>query len=181
MDGRRADIQARVAALVGGEVVIWADQNAPRPALPYWTLRLQTQASLGTPDYSQGVTAGGVQTVDGVREETLQVQRLGPGAFDRVAQLRDDLGRLSILAAWQAVGLAVFRTGDVQNAPFKLDGEQLEPRAALDLFLRYNARTLDTVGAIETVTTAAGYVTPASAPAENADLDQIISVVYTGP
>lgn len=181
MNGRRADIYALVKALVGADTVIWADQNAPRPALPYWTLRLSSRRSIGWDDYGQGVDTLGTETIGGVREETLEVQCLGADAFDKVCAVRDALAKRTVQAAWYATGLAIFDRGNVLNVPYKMDNEQLEPRGVMDLILRYAVITTDVVGAIETVNTTGEYAQPGTGTfLADENLDQTISSVYTG-
>jgi len=180
MNGRRADIYARVKALAGADTVIWADQNAPRPALPYWTIKLASRRSIGWDEYGQGTDANGIQTYGGVREETLLIQRIGDGSYDAVSAFRDMLAKRTVQAAWYATGIAIFERGAVLDVPYPLDNAQLEPRATMDLFIRYAVTDTDDVGAIETVTTAAEYETPASSPVADSNLDQTIIAVYTG-
>jgi len=159
---------------LGTDVLIFADQNAPRPVLPYWTMRLQSVRKLGLDHHSQGVTAGGDETVYGVREATVNVQYIGTGAVLKCMTLRDDLARTTAQDQWLANDISCFNTGEVQNIPELLDSSQLESRASLDLFIRFGATLTDNVGAIETVTANGEYVT--SGTISNPDLDQVITI-----
>lgn len=163
-----------VKAVIGAETVIFADQNSPRPAIPYWTLRVSMGRALGVDYFSQGVTAQGDQTIAGVREATLQVQRIGANSDTACADLRDNLSKTTVMEAWRLQKIALYDTGDVQNIPFKLDNSQLEPRASVDLFVRFGTELLDRVGAVETVTIDAAYRTLES---DNPDLADTITVV----
>lgn len=155
----KATLYTLLKALVGAETLVFADQNAPRPPLPYWTLRLSAQRKVGDDAYSQGVDTNGDQLVSGVREITVQVQRFGPDSDVKCADLRDNLSRTTVLEEWQRQKIALYDLGDVLNVPYKLDNSQLEPRSSVDLFVRFGTELLDRVGAIETVATTAGYVT----------------------
>lgn len=168
-----------VKALVGAETLVFADQNAPRPPLPYWTLRLSAQRKVGDDAYSQGVDTNGDQLVSGVREITVQVQRFGPDSDVKCADLRDNLSRTTILEEWQRQKIALYDLGDVLNVPYKLDNSQLEPRSSVDLFVRFGTELLDRVGVIETVETSAGYVTNQTPGFDepNPDLAEVITVV----
>ena len=73
----KADIYTLVKQLIGSEVLIFANQNAERPVLPYWTINISTRRSIGDDGFSQGVTDDGDQKVTGVREATVQIQRFG--------------------------------------------------------------------------------------------------------
>lgn len=178
MDGRRADIYGLVKAMVGADTVIWADQNAPRPASPFWALKLATRRDMGWHEYSQGVSDAGVMTVKGQREEVLMVQRIGAGALDAACSFRDDLMKITARDAWFAKQLTIGDIGNMLDLPFVLDGGEIEPRAAVDITLRYAVRVSDTVGAIETVTTQATYAN--IVPDGGEGLDQTITIVYTG-
>lgn len=156
----KPDLYALVKALVGAETLVFADQNAPRPALPYWTIRVQVQRAVGDDYYSQGVTNDGDQQIDGVREATVQVQRIGVDSDFKVAELRDNLSKTTVLEQWQVKDLALYDTGDAQNVPFLLDKSQLEPRASVDLFIRFGSRVIDRVGVIETVNLTPGFDAP---------------------
>jgi hypothetical protein len=166
-----------ISDLVTPEVLIFADQNAPRPPLPYWTIRLSTQRLVGKDSYSQGVDNNGDQAVSGVREITVQVQRLGENSVDFCADLRDSLSRTTVNETWQVEKIALYDVGDVLNIPYKLDNSQLEPRASIDLFIRFGTEILDRVGWVETVETNANYVTNQSLDIEETNLDLAETIV----
>lgn len=175
----KATLYTLVKALIGAETLVFADQNAPRPPLPYWTIRLAAQRAVGEDAYSQGVDANGDQTVSGVREITVQVQRFGPDSDVACADLRDNLSRTTVSEVWQVEKIALYDVGDVLNVPYKLDNSQLEPRASVDLFVRFGTELLDRVGWIDTVETSAGYVTNQTPGFDetNPDLAEVITVV----
>lgn len=159
-----------IKAMIGAETLIFADQNAPRPPLPYWTVLTQTNKQLGSATYSQGVTLAGDQEVRGVREATVRLQRMGEGSFTAVSDVRDDVSRLTVLENWQRQKISLYNVGDVQNVPFLMDKASLEPRATLDLFIRHGTSLLDRVSAIETVEASASYV-------GKPDLNETITIV----
>jgi hypothetical protein len=175
----KATLYTLVKALIGAETLVFADQNAPRPPLPYWTLRLAAQRAVGEDAYSQGVDANGDQLISGVREITVQVQRFGPDSDVACADLRDNLSRTTVSETWQVQKIALYDVGDVLNVPYKLDNSQLEPRASVDLFVRFGTELLDRVGWIDTVEMDAGYVTNRTQGFDdpNPDLAEVITVV----
>jgi hypothetical protein len=175
----KSTLQALIKAVIGDEALIFADQNSPRPSLPYWTMRISAQRAIGVDAYSQGVDDDGDQLVTGVREVTVQMQRFGTDSDVACADLRDNLSRTTILEQWQIQKIALYDIGDVLNVPYKLDNSQLEPRASVDLFVRFGTELLDRVGVIETVETAAGYVTNQTLGFDepNSDLAEVITVV----
>lgn len=138
-------------ATIGAETLVFADQNSPRPPLPYWTMRLTVQRAIGSDTYGQGVTDLGDQVIMGTREATVMVQRYGDDSDTKCADLRDEFSKTSIMESWQLAKIALYDIGDVKNIPFPLDKSQLEPRASLDLFVRFGTELLDRVGIIEQV------------------------------
>lgn len=174
-----ASLYTLVKSIVGAEELVFADQNAPRPALPYWTIRVSTQRKVGADSYGQGVDADGDQLVSGVREATVQIQRIGANSDVVCADFRDILSKTTILEDWQMQKIALYRIGDVLNVPYKLDDSQLEPRASIDLFVRFGTELLDRVGYIDTVEITAEYVSDNTLgfDSTNQDLSMDIEVV----
>lgn len=170
MNGLKADIYTLIAALTGGEKVIWSDQNSPRPALPYWTIKLNTLPMLGSAEYGQGVTNDGDQTIWRTNQATLEVQRFGPDSEIKCHGLRSDLDKTTVRESWGLKLISCYDSGPVNNLAIKLDNSTIEPRAAFDMFLRFGSRVLDRVGAIETVVIDGEYP-----GAESEDLAQVIT------
>lgn len=150
MDGLKADIYALVSALADAQV-IWADQNSPRPALPYWTMRINTIPTLGSAEYAQGVSNDGDQTIWRVNQATVALQRYGVDSEIKCHALKSDLDKTTVREAWSLRQLACYDTGPVNNISTKLDNATIEPRAAMDLFVRFGSRVVDRVGIIDTV------------------------------
>jgi hypothetical protein len=150
-------LYALLTPMLAGELLVFADQNAPRPALPYWTLNVSPRRHLGRDGYSQGVDDDGDQDVFGAREATAQVQRIGNDSDTYVQDLRDNLSKISVQEQWQVSGVSLFNTGDVLDVPFPMDNNHLEPRAVMDLFVRFGTKVIDRVGIIETVVADATY------------------------
>ena len=148
-----------IKSLIGAETIIFSDQNAPRPSLPYWTLHLSSQRKVGRDSYSQGVDHNGDQMVCGVREITVQLQRFGPDSDVACAYLRDNLSRTTVMEDWQRSNIALYNVGDVLNVPYKLDNSRFEQRSNIDLFIRVGTELLDRVGIIEELEISSEYIT----------------------
>jgi len=146
-------IKNLIQSLINGENIIFLDQNAPRPALPYWTIRISSQRKLGEDYYGNGVDNDGDQIVSGVREATVQIQRYGKNSDESCVDLRNVLSKITVLESWQKEKIALFKINDVLNVPYELDNSQLEPRASLDLFVRFGTDINDNVGEIAFVET----------------------------
>lgn len=175
----KSSLYTLLKAAIGAETLVFADQNAPRPALPYWIMKVSVQRGIGIDSQSQGVDDDGNMTIKGVREATVQVQRIGTGAIDSCTDLRDNLAKVTVGEQWQTAKIAMYDIGDVQDIPFPLDNSQLEPRAVLDIFVRFSTSLLDNVGTIETVVVSGDFVTNAGVDLTetNPNLAQQITVV----
>jgi len=146
------DLYALIQPLVGG-TVIWMDQNAPRPALPYCAMKIMSRRRVNKDHYSD-VGDSGVQTVTGDREFTLSIQRYQAYGADSVTgklqEVADKLQLTSVIDKFSAKGLVAFDAGQVQDISALLDKTQIEKRASLDISIRYQSVQNDTVGVIET-------------------------------
>jgi hypothetical protein len=172
-------IQGLVASLVAPQALIFAEQNAPRPATPYWTLKITTVKALGSDSYGQGVNNDGDQLVKGVREATVRIQRLGPDAVEACLNLRNALSKTTVREIWQSQKLALYRFGDILDTSYKLEDSLYEVRAGFDLFVRFGTELLDRVGIIEQVNVDAEYVTNQGHGFDdtNPDLGETVQVV----
>lgn len=159
MNTIKGKLYTLIKAQIGPETLIFADQNAPRPSLPYWTMRLASIRKIGGECYSQGVNVSYQQTVQGVREATLQVQRVGADSDIKMIDLRDNLAKTTANETWQVQKIAIANMGEIAAIPYLLDDDAFEPRAALDIIIRFGASLLDTTGVIDQVSIDAEYVT----------------------
>ncbi len=123
--------------------------NGPRPKLPYITLRLDT-APRGTL-LEVGLSNEGAQTYYAQRDGTVELQCFGDSSFDALDDLSHRLKGPSMLAAAYAANLAVYAVDAVQNVPVLRDGGKYEPRAVLDIGVRYTKQHVEDVGLINTV------------------------------
>jgi hypothetical protein len=114
-------------------------------------MRLDTQNVVGSDEHSNGVDNDGDLTIRGVREATVNLQRIGNDSPVIVAGVRDDLSRQTVRDAWAAQNISCYNVGAVQNVPFPFDDQYIEPRATFDLFIRFGVFLEDRVGIIETV------------------------------
>lgn len=129
--------------------VIFANQNGPRPKLPYVTLRVDTapRALLSEADLSEG----GVQTYAAHRDATVELQCFGDGSFEALDDLSQRLKGPSMVAAGYAANIAIYAVDAVQNIPVLRDGAKYEPRSVLDIGVRYTKQHDEDVGLIKTV------------------------------
>lgn len=144
------DIYALMQPIIGG-TVIWADQNSPRPPLPYSVMKINSIRFVNQDHYSNP-DVNGIQTVKGDREFTLNVQRFGQS--DVTSFLNSVVDKLRIttnIDKFMAKKLTAFNTEAVSDISALLDKTAIEKRATVDIFMRYKSSLTDNVGLIETV------------------------------
>lgn len=129
--------------------IIFANQNGPRPKLPYVTMRIEAAPRM--PLLEAGLSEEGVQTYAAHRDSTVELQCFGEGAFDALDLLSQRLKGPAMLAAALEANLAIYAVDAVQNVPVLRDGTRYEPRAVLDLGIRYTKQHDEQVGLIKTV------------------------------
>ncbi len=152
--------------------VIWADQSAPRPALPYTTLKLGSITEVGGEHYSD-VDNNGIQTVLGTRESVLNVQRFGPDSVAAVQTFADKLRLNSNLDKFHVQEIACYDISPVTDIAQLLNGIAIEPRASVDLNIRFASDQTDNVGVIETV------ISDGDVGPENTALNQVYALEVT--
>ena len=143
------DIYALMQPIIGG-TVIWADQNSPRPPLPYSVMKINSIRFVNQDHYSNP-DVNGIQTVKGDREFTLNVQRFGQS--DVTSFLNSVVDKLRIttnIDKFMAKKLTAFNTEAVSDISALLDKTAIEKRATVDIFMRYKSSLTDNVGLIET-------------------------------
>jgi hypothetical protein len=140
--------------------VIWADQNAPAPAIParggrYGTIRL-------TGPFGQGAELASAtnlsnpagqeieQTVSEQQEWSLSVQVYGANARAQLAGAKLKLQLPAALEALRAAGVAVVDVGDTQDVS-ALVGSQIETRALMDVRIRTVDSATERTGYIDRV------------------------------
>ena len=152
MNTLKTKLYTLIKAQIGSESLIFSDQNSPRPALPYWTMRVNSIRRLGHEYFSQGVDSAGNQDIFGTREATIAIQRFGNDSDLKCQELVDNLSKTTSCEAWSVQKINCYETSDVTNISQVLDKSVIEPRAAVDLFVRFGGAIEDNVGMIEVVT-----------------------------
>ncbi len=135
--------------------VIYADQNMPRPTLPYSTIKVSSFVRVNKDHYSDPNNAG-IQTVKGDREFTVSIQNYGNA--DAVTFLNDVAGKLQLttnIDKFMAKKISCFNTGTANDLSTVINNTMIESRASLDIFCRIKSSLTDNVGYIDTVTIAA--------------------------
>lgn len=145
-----SDIYDLLNPIVGGNL-IFADQNTPRPALPYTTIKIGSFRRVNKDHYSDPDNSG-IQTVKGDREFTVSIQNLGRA--DCVNFLNDVAGKLQLttnIDKFMAKKISCFNTGQALDVSAVINNTTIEKRANLDIFMRVKSSMTDNVGIIDTV------------------------------
>jgi len=138
-----------VEAAAGGVPVIFANENGRRPAMPYITLAIRWAQASGA---EMGrVRDDGVQAVRQHDDATVELQAYGMAAYDRLDELGLILRHPLYQERAEALGLAVFDVGRLQDLPLLRDVARYERRGVLELGIRYARDFAANVGVIETV------------------------------
>lgn len=155
-DGVRQWIVALLDAAGYDCPVIWADQNGPRPALPYVTLNIIAAPRDGRDEQDmsdRGAYAEDVLETIITRRLTLSVNAVGPGALGIMYDLDDRMQTPLSLDTLESVGLSCWRTTGPQDASEMMDVGS-EQRGRMDVFMGAASSVTEPdpgVGPIETV------------------------------
>lgn len=154
----RTDLRTLFIPLSGltEDKVIWQDENAPRPALPYVAMKVMSQRFVKQ-DYYADPDANGVQKVQGDRELTLNIQYFGPDSVQNLEAVVDKLRLNSVLDRFMAAKYVAFNTAQVTDIAALLDKAQIEPRASMDVFIRTKKYQDDQVGFIDTANVSSSF------------------------
>jgi len=134
--------------LMTSETVIIANQNAPRPSLPYFTVQLLSFNALGEPEEIPG---GGVfQTVNQWSELTVQVKAVGADAFSRAFACKEKLGLREFADSLFKKGAGLARISSVLDLPATRQNG-IEQQAVFDVAFNVATETSEDVSYIDDV------------------------------
>ena len=139
---------------IDAQSVYWANQSAPKGTLPVATLRLYSIAQEAMTE-DRGVDAADRLDLQLPQAAVLEVQIFDESGGDPVGRLETLLLKLetpTVADRCHAAGVAFFAAEPVLDITGLLaDGKTYEPRAAVDLHIRFNGRIKDSPGIIEKV------------------------------
>ena len=147
------EVLQRLVVQVSGmqaEKVIWMNENAPRPIIPYLAIKISPARRIGKDWYSD-INDIGLQTVIGDREFTLSIQVYG--AESPVSYLQDFADKLQLISVgdrFRAKGMAIRDSKPVLDISALMTNTKIEKRANLDVVIGYRSIQTDNVGIIET-------------------------------
>jgi hypothetical protein len=130
---------------------VFANQNAPRPAIPYGTLDFVNPSSrVGQTDwfgYDQGEDDFKVR---GLRQSTVSLNIIGEGANNMMALVRDITQRPDVLEELTAVGLSIVREEGPINLT-ELEDTIYRERSQMDLIVYLSVNLETPIEPIESV------------------------------
>lgn len=129
---------------------IRANQNGPRPKLPYATYQVNARTAVGSDEYGL-VDGSGLMPIVGVREGTILINFFGSGAREQADNLVNSIRKVSSHDLMRKLSLILFATGSVTDLTALRDNANFEEMANVDVSFRYAAKYSDKVGVIETV------------------------------
>ena len=139
---------------IDAQSVYWANQTAPKGALPVATLRLYSIAQEAMAE-DRGVDEADRLDLQLPQAAVLEVQIFDESGGDPVGRLETLLLKLetpTVADRCHAAGVAFFAAEPVQDITGLLsDGKTYEPRAAVDLRVRFNDCIKDAPSVIEKV------------------------------
>jgi hypothetical protein len=134
----RALRQAVVLATgLSAERVIWANHNAPQPALPYCTLQMLTVRTISTETQETKTPAELLVRQVSLLETTISINIYGHNENQPAMQLAQsmirNLGRPDIHTILSAARIALFNRSDLRDLSFLQNSSQVE-RIQCDIF-----------------------------------------------
>lgn len=139
---------------IDAQSVYWANQTAPKGALPVATLRLYSISQEAMAE-DRGVDEADRLDLHLPQAAVLEVQIFDESGGDPVGRLEALLLKLetpTVSDRCHAAGVAFFAAEPVLDITGLLsDGKTYEPRAAVDLRIRFNGRIKDAPSIIEKV------------------------------
>jgi hypothetical protein len=139
-----------IEAAAGGMPVIFADDNGPRPEGPYIMLAVRWANVSGAE--AGRVDDEGAQPVHQHDDAVVELQGFRAAAYDALDELVLKLRHPVYEDRAEALGLALFEVGRLQNVPVMRDAVRFERRGVLELGIRYSRVHSEFVGIIESVT-----------------------------
>jgi hypothetical protein len=129
--------------------VIVAEQDEAPPARPYIALTLRGSTSL--PLHLGPVASDGVRAVSSHRDARIELTYFGAGGMNAMETLAQRLQMERALLHAEALDLAVFSIGEVQQVSLLQEDGTYEPRMQLALSVRYTVTLDEEIAVIETV------------------------------
>lgn len=149
------DIRTALLPVFAPLEVVHANENGPRPAGKYVTMRIERThelpAHVGTIDEPPPIPAFGERDLAAHRTGLVELQAFGVGSYDDMDAAMLKLESLAAIDAADAAGVVFGTVSDIQNVPALRNETTWEARAVCSLPFAYTREVTEAVPVIETV------------------------------
>lgn len=128
--------------------VIYADQNAPRPAEPYSVLRLDSFIKLHQDEIRYVNPNSNLAQIGGLRRATVGVHYFGPNPLQEITKAYNSLSKVTIKDFLYSGGIAIIERNAVQNLTAMLE-TRFEQHTFFDMLICYAENFEDDLGRIQ--------------------------------
>lgn len=129
--------------------VVWANQNGPRPAKPYF--RLQVRGRTGSMPAIGALNDQGHAPISEHVTLRVDLECFGLQAFEKVSAAASRLRYPSVTNLADALKIGVGTVGQVRDLTALMSGSQYEERAMLEFTAHIGSLAYDNLGLIEHV------------------------------
>lgn len=151
LDDVKVGAYKAISKIVAPEVVIYISPNAPRPVLPYWTIKINSTKDVGMRAGQVAQMVDGNYFVNKSTEATLTVERYGINSVDVVHEFASAILMPGNREAFKSQNITTFDIHPVQDLTELLDGSQFEERGSVDLMIRFGTQITEPGNWIEKV------------------------------
>ena len=142
---------------LGDDKVIWLNQDAPRPPLPYIALQIFGLVKVHEDYKPMPQNDDGDIKITGNRDFTLNIQHFGPGFLLSLETVRSSADKEAVRETLRAAGVAIWNTNEaIQDLTSLIETRYLD-QASIDIMCRTNSEVADTLGTIQTVEVEGNY------------------------
>lgn len=138
--------------------VIMANENAPRPSLPYFTINLTSMTKIGQSNILETDDAG-IQRIKYDEDVNVSIQCYGKQSKDLLQRLKDSLQKTSIIKYFDDNCVAVRDDSPISNTAILVDST-IEKRFLFELMVGFAREIEDNVGFVNSVTYDETYIRP---------------------
>lgn len=128
-------------------IAIWDNENAPRPNIPYISLRILSISKIGQ-SYYDSPDHNGDRIIKYDEDFTLSIRSYGQGTDDNLQLLKDSLQKESVIQYLQRNGLSIRNENNITDISILID-ETREERFLYEVFFGIAHCIEENIGVIE--------------------------------
>jgi hypothetical protein len=139
--------------------VIKANQNGPRPSLPYINMNVTTITKVGQAETPTSTDEFGVGDIKYNEDSSVSLQGFGKGSNDILQALKNSLQKEDTRQYLNSCGLVIRDDSSITDISLLIDAT-IEKRYLLEIMFGWGQSDTDTVGFIENVVIDENYLPP---------------------